>query len=127
MAALLADHPLGPDVIVMNNDLATRRVSHLASLRPRVVVVDEASALKGAGARYEALKGLCDSAERVVTMTATPYENDPLELWAVMSLTGVPGLLDAEAFGERYVSWWTFDDGNRKATGWLSPATPRPS
>ncbi|SDP46621.1 SNF2 family N-terminal domain-containing protein [Pedococcus dokdonensis] len=99
MAAFLAAHPDGPDVLIINNDLATRRVDHLTTLRPRVVVVDEASALKGAGARYEAVKGLCDAAERVVVMTATPYENDPLELWAVMSLAGLPGLPDAESFG----------------------------
>lgn len=122
MAALLAAHPTGPDIIVTNNDLATRRVAHLSRLRPAMVVVDEASALKGAGARHEALKALCDGAQRAVAVTATPYENDPMELWAVLSLAGIAGLPDADAFGRSYVSWVEYSDGTRKPTGWLSPA-----
>lgn len=121
MAALLAAHPNGPDIVVTNNDLASRRAEHLSSLRPSMVVVDEASALKGAGSRHEALKSLCDAARRAVAVTATPYENDPMELWAVLSLAGIPGLPDAEAFGQTHVSWIEYPDG-RKPQGWVSPA-----
>ncbi|KRF22918.1 DEAD/DEAH box helicase [Phycicoccus sp. Soil802] len=120
MEAFLAAHPSGPDVIVTNHDLANRRVDHLSALRPLLVVVDEASALKGAGARYEAAKALCDDAERVAAVTATPQENDPMELWAVMSLAGLPGTPDKEQFGQ-HVEWREFSDGTRKPVGWLTP------
>ena len=125
MEAFLREHPDGPDVIVTTHALAESRQKHYEAMDPGLVVVDEASALKGAGTRYEAVRGVCGEAQRVVAMTATPYENDPLELWAVLSVAGLPGLFSAEEFGQRYVRWRTFDDGSRKPVGWLSPE-PRP-
>jgi len=125
VAAFRRAHPDGPDVLVTNHDLAHRRRDHLADLRPSLVIVDEASALKGAGARFGALSGLCETAERAVASTATPFENDPLELWAVLALVGIPGIPSAERFGADYCQFRTFDDGTRKCTGWLSPQHAR--
>lgn len=121
MVKLLEDHPNGPDVIVTTHALADSRRQPFEDLRPVVVVVDEASALKGAGSRHEAVRYISEASERVIAMTATPYENDPMEFWAVLDLVGLPDLYSAEEFGSRYVEWRVFDDGSRKPLGWRSP------
>lgn len=110
-----------PDILLTTHSLAQTRHLDLEALRPSLVVVDEASALKGAGARFEAVQALCASAERSVAMTATPYENDPMELWAVLAIACIPYLHDADTFGDRYVRWQTFSSGQQKPTGWKSP------
>ncbi len=45
------------------------------------------------------------AAERVHAFTATVYENNPVEVWHVYALLGLPTLPDRDAFDREYVDW----------------------
>ncbi|MER7071023.1 DEAD/DEAH box helicase [Terrabacter sp. NPDC000476] len=111
-----------PDVLVTHHDMAHRRYSALSTMRPVVVIVDEASATKGKGERFESIRDLCATASRAVALTATPQENDPTEFWAMLSLIGVPGLPSRERFEEWYVQLRTYSNGRTQCIGWKGPA-----
>lgn len=111
---------LESDVHVVDHDYAHRNQMTLQRLRPSVVVVDEASALKGAGAKHGSIKELCRQAERAVALTATPFENNPFDLWAILSLLGFAGLWSRREFTDSFCHEDIYLDGRRKVTGWKS-------
>jgi hypothetical protein len=89
-----------------------------------VVILDEAHALKGAKATHGAVQALLDLAPlaRVHLFTATPYENDPIEMWNLYRLLGSAVLLpDRRTFEDAYVEWSNWAPGKRSPRGWLSP------
>jgi SNF2 family DNA or RNA helicase len=112
--------PLGSEIHVVNHDYAHRNQMSLQRLRPSVVVVDEASALKGAGAKHRSIKELCRKADRAVALTATPFENNPLDLWAILSLLGFAGLWGRGEFTDSFCHEEIYPDGRRKVAGWKS-------
>jgi SNF2 family DNA or RNA helicase len=112
--------PLEADLHVVNHDYAHRHRVTLQRLRPSLVVVDEASSLKGAGAKHRSIKELCRTADRAVALTATPFENDPLDLWAILSLLGFRGLWGRDKFIDSFCREDIYPDGRRKVTGWKS-------
>jgi SNF2 family DNA or RNA helicase len=112
--------PLETDLHVVNHDYVHRNQMSLQRLRPSLVVVDEASALKAAGVKHRSIKELCRTADRAVALTATPFENDPLDLWAILSLLGFPGLWSRRQFIDSFCREDIYPDGRRKVTGWKS-------
>jgi SNF2 family DNA or RNA helicase len=76
-----------------------------------VVVFDEASDLKGGGPRYEAALAVTAAATRILVMTGTPYENNPVELFHVLKVLRIPGVPpEFEEWGARFVN---FDSNDR--------------
>ena len=117
-----------PDVIVTHHDLAHRRSVALRARTPYLVIIDEASALKGGGVRFVSHCDIADLAERVVVMTATPQENHPMDLWSILRLAGLPQLHSRETFGERYCTWRDIRRRQRpSAPAGSRPVTPRRS
>jgi SNF2 family DNA or RNA helicase len=108
------------EIYVVNHDHAHRNRVTLQRLRPSLVVVDEASALKGAGVTHGSIKQLCRAADRAVALTATPFENDPLDVWAILSLLGFPELWGRGEFTNSFCHEDIYPDGRRKVTGWKS-------
>jgi hypothetical protein len=55
-----------------------------------------------------------------VALTATPFENTPLDLWAILSLLGFAGLWGRREFTDSFCREDIYPDGRRKVTGWKS-------
>ena len=106
-----------PVIRVVSHDYAQRNFGDLDCQSFSLVVVDEASALRGGGVKWEAARDLCARAGRVIVMTATPMENHPLELWHVTALTGLEVLGSKESF-EGKLQITHFRDGRRRVRGW---------
>ncbi|MGY1692312.1 helicase-related protein [Geodermatophilus sp. SYSU D01105] len=86
---------------------------------PSVLVLDEVSALKGGGADYEAVMSIASDATRVHMFSATPYENDPVEMWLIYSLLHLPDLPTLADFENYYVAWREYDN-RRQPVGWAT-------
>ena len=79
-----------------------RRQAWLEKMKWSLIILDEAQAIKNAGAaQTKALKKL--SADRRMVMTGTPIENHLGELWSLFDFSS-PGLLGTAAEFKRYVS-----------------------
>ncbi|WP_344222980.1 SNF2-related protein, partial [Lapillicoccus jejuensis] len=82
-----AGHVPLPDVVVGSHDFLHRNLQIVLGWSPQLVVVDEASALKGGGAKYESVLGVCEQApNRVIVATATPIEKGLLTVWLTSDL-----------------------------------------
>jgi SNF2 family DNA or RNA helicase len=99
------------DALVLNHESVRRRADWLSQVRPALVIVDEASALKGAGEHWKHLRGVTNEAIYRWALTATPYETDPLELWAILQLVHAAGVPGKQVFGRRFVEWRTVPVG----------------
>jgi superfamily II DNA or RNA helicase len=95
-----------------------RTRGHLWEGSPSVLILDEVSALKGGGAEYASVLPVAEQAGRVHMFSATPYENDPVEMWVVYSLLDLPHLPDRREFERDFVAW-KGRGANRRAVGWL--------
>jgi hypothetical protein len=84
---------------------------------PSVLILDEVSALKGGGAEYASVLPVAEQAERVHMFSATPYENDPVEMWVAYSLLHLAHLPDRREFERDFVQW-KGKGANRRAMGW---------
>lgn len=78
--------------------------------------------IKGAGARFRAIHDLTQRASRTVAMTATPPENNPMELYTLLKAAAAPGLWPQGVFEREFVTWRTQELGYGKAkqvpVGW---------
>ncbi|MGY1685695.1 helicase-related protein [Geodermatophilus sp. SYSU D00867] len=97
---------------------------HLWSEPTAVVILDEVSAIKGGGSRHAAVLATTETADRVHAFTATVYENDPVEVWTMYRLLGLPALPARHAFDLEFVEWRQYDD-RRTAHAWSSRAAAR--
>lgn len=88
-AAYLQDFPNGPDTLVTTHALADARRKHLEALAPPLVVVDEASALKGAGTRHEAVRYISEASDRVDSPKGLAVLHVPLGDGSTNRLQGV--------------------------------------
>ena len=120
-----AVHPNGPDVFVVTYESAVARLANLLTTPPVVLVMDEASKVKGQGRLYDAMLALSAVADRSVAVTATAYENHPEEFWAVLSVAGIPNLCPIAFFGDAYCKYRKQPDGNFKCVGWRSQEAAR--
>lgn len=99
-----AEFPNGPDVLVTTAAFLRYRIGSLAGPWA-VVILDEASELKASGANFDAAHRVCQTAGRVVALTATPYENNLMETRTILSLLDPPDLWDEATFGNLFVKW----------------------
>ncbi|EFQ83220.1 helicase C-terminal domain protein [Aeromicrobium marinum DSM 15272] len=99
--------PSGVDVVVVSHELAGNRGSVLNDRfgTPPLVVIDEAMALKSGGPRHTRISEITAAATRVLAMTATPYENSPLETYNILRLLHLPDLWTSGEFDSRFVEW----------------------
>jgi superfamily II DNA or RNA helicase len=98
--ALLAD--AGPyDLIVASYGIMQQEIERLERLRFRVVVLDEAQAIKNAGTQ-RARAALRLSAEHRIALTGTPVENHLGELWSIFAFLNPSLLGTSRAFEERF-------------------------
>ena len=84
-----------------------------------VVVLDEVGALKGGKAHYESVLVITQKAKRVHAFSATPYENNPDDLWHVYSLLNLPTWPALVDFRRAFVRM-TGPRGRQTGTEWIS-------
>lgn len=89
------------DLVVTSYGMV-RRQEWLKDIRWSLIILDEAQAIKNAGAaQTKAVKGL--RSDRRIVMTGTPIENHVGELWSLFDFSS-PGLLGSAGDFKRYVS-----------------------
>lgn len=118
------NYPQGVDLLILSYATYLSRKESLGRYSPSMLVLDEVSRLKGHGKQLQAVRALSERTPRVLSMTATPLENDPTELWAILRVTDTPDLWVKPEFEKRFVSWRTaYVDqwGNQRKVpdGWL--------
>lgn len=111
-------------VAVVSYDMLARRSSQLATFAAEMIVFDEASALKNAGARAEAVRPLVTRAEQRLALTATPIEVDAMESYRLLRLLGADKLLPPQHVFESFLLWRGFPNGDRKVMGVRPEALP---
>lgn len=72
---------------------------------PSIVVLDEVMALKGGGDRARSVARYTRRADRIVAMTATPFENHPYETYEILSLLHLPDLWPRPEFDLCFIEW----------------------
>ena len=91
------------DVLVISYGLLHQEADRLAEIDWRMVVFDEAQAIKNAGTR-RAQAGQKLKAQFRLALTGTPIENYLEELWSLFNIIN-PGLLGSrESFGRRFAT-----------------------
>ncbi len=102
----------GPDITILSYDKFHARSQENPGDWPafdfsglEVVVLDEVMSLKGGGARHRSVWDLTARVPRVIGMTATPYETQPLETYNILQAIGTPGLWPRDVFEQRFVDW----------------------
>ena len=97
----LGDPDKRPDVLLTTYGTLRRDSEQLSKLSWRVMVMDEAQAVKNTGTgAYAAASSF--PADRVIAMTGTPVENRLMEYWSIFSIVQ-PGLLGtASDFRENF-------------------------
>lgn len=92
----------GPDILILNYELANSRSQRLDTFTPALVVLDEVGKLRNGGAQWKTVKSLCQRAPRVVGMTASWLQNRPTDLHRILDAIGTPGLWPYRVFEERF-------------------------
>ncbi|WGL51601.1 DEAD/DEAH box helicase [Nocardioides sp. BP30] len=116
----------GIDLLVLSHETAHSRRQWLSRYEFAMVVIDEGSKVRGGGPSATTMAALAQRAGRALLMTATPLENNPVELWRVLSAAGVEGLWPKGTFEKRFV-WFGppfVDKWGREhpqPEGWLEP------
>lgn len=96
-----------PDILVMSYEMALSRRSWLSHTTPALLVLDEATKVKGGKQAYERVREIAQRTDFVLAMTATPLENDPMELYRLMRAADIPGLWPEGVFKHEFVTWKT--------------------
>lgn len=99
--------PSGVDLLILSYETARTRRRWLGHFGFSMLVLDEVSAVKSGGKQFETVRELAARTPRVLSMTATPIENDPTELWAILRATDAPDLWSRRVFEEEFVTWRT--------------------
>lgn len=105
--ALRQRFPGGVELLILSYETVHSRRQWLSRFPFQMLVLDEASNVKGRGQHFEAVRDLATRTPRVLSMTATPIENDPTELWTLLRATDTPGLWSQREFDESFVIWRT--------------------
>ncbi len=94
-----ADNPNGADVEVISYEklAAGGRAGTYAAKSWALVVLDEASAVKGGGKQANAAQLATRNAARVVALGATPVEMSTWEMYQVLRVVGLDGLFGTPA------------------------------
>jgi SNF2 family DNA or RNA helicase len=86
-----ADLP-SADVLLVSYEHLRARLDAYMERNFHVVVLDEASAVKGRGPEHQAAAAVCRGAGRALALSATPMEIDAMETWGLLSAVGAPNL-----------------------------------
>lgn len=97
--------PSGVDILVMSYEQAHSRRQWLEQFSPSMLVLDEASKLKGEQSFFRTVEDISRRTPRVLSMTATPLENNPTELFAILRATGTPGLWPKRVIDADFIEW----------------------
>jgi SNF2 family DNA or RNA helicase len=100
-----AAEPPAVDVLLVSYDRLNARLDTYLRSDMRVVVLDEASAVKGRGPEHQAAAQVCSGAARALALSATPMEIDATETWGLLSVVGAPNLPSEAEWGSRFVTW----------------------
>jgi len=111
------------DVLVLGHEMAHSWVKKGRLQAGQLLVIDEAAKLRGGNALNQSIRSLARFSPRVIALTATIIENDPMELWHVLNAVNTPGLWTRREFEDSIVTWTQngFDRWGRptyRATGW---------
>ncbi|GAA4960504.1 helicase-related protein [Kineococcus glutinatus] len=85
--------------------LLNRLESTAAAWRPALVILDEVTAVSGGGPMQRASRELAARAQRVLGLSATPYQSDPMQSFSVLETIGTPGLWARAQFASQFVTW----------------------
>lgn len=100
---LARQYPKGPDVFVTSYDTLAARIENDYSRRPcDVLILDEASAIKGSGVQHDAVRVMAKKASHVLAITATPLENSPMDAHAILTAMGITVPVE---FATEWVLW----------------------
>lgn len=101
-----ARFPEGLDVLVMGYETAHSRRHFLSpSHEFSMLVLDEAGKLRSGGAMWRTVREMAQATPRVVGMSATPMENDPVELFNVLAAIDTPDLWTRSVYETEFVEW----------------------
>ena len=104
------------DVLVISYETAHTQADQMAATGFRNVVLDEGSSVKGGGKEHAAVCRVTKQAERVIALTATPFENNLTETYAILRTLHLPDLWGPIEFNRRFIRWsepWVDDYGRR--------------
>jgi SNF2 family DNA or RNA helicase len=111
----------GPDLTLVSYEHLRGRKDVLAHERFTVVVLDEASAVKGRGKEHDATYEVTKAAKHTLALTATPVETDVMGTWGILRAIRAPGLPTQQAWGHNFALW---DEGYQPAYGPAVPPKP---
>jgi SWI/SNF-related matrix-associated actin-dependent regulator 1 of chromatin subfamily A len=105
-------------MVVINYDILPYWVEFIQSLKPKLIVLDEAHLLGNrATRRRKAAKAVIKGVEHRIAVTGTPYSKDVAELWSVLNLIWPKQYPDFWTFAQKYIPmirkpWgWEFKGG----------------
>lgn len=91
------------DIYVINYDILSGWVEELRKLNPKVVICDEAHALKSSKAlRTKAIKDLCKGVPHVLMLSGTPIVNRPAEMYNALNILAPTTFPSFTKFAFRY-------------------------
>jgi len=85
--------------------LKARIDSTAASWAPALLVLDECTAISGGGTEQRAALQLSSRAQRVVGLSATPFQSNPMQAFSLLEAIGTPGLGPRAHFAQTFVQW----------------------
>ncbi|PRY05315.1 DEAD/DEAH box helicase [Kineococcus rhizosphaerae] len=85
--------------------LRARIESTAASWAPALLVLDEVTAVSGGGPEQQAALALSGRSQRVLGLSATPWQSNPLQAFSVLESIGTPGLWPRGQFEREFVRW----------------------
>jgi SWI/SNF-related matrix-associated actin-dependent regulator of chromatin subfamily A-like protein 1 len=89
--------------IVIHYDIVQYWVEWLKKLKPMVLIVDEAQAIKSNGAkRTKAVKKLAKGIRHVIGLTGTPIVNRPIEVFNILYIIDKTAIPNFHTFTRRY-------------------------
>ena len=90
-----------PDVTLTSYGTLRRDFERLSSVKWRLLILDEAQAIKNPGtAQTAAVRGI--KAQQVIAMTGTPVENHLMEFWSILSAVQPKILGSQKDFGNTF-------------------------
>lgn len=93
------------DILLVSFEHLRSRLDTYPAVPFGIVVLDEASAVKGRGPEHQAAAKVCRQSVRALALSATPMELDAMETWGLLHVVDAPGLPSEATWGDRFVIW----------------------
>lgn len=102
------------NLIIINYDILPNWLHFLRSLKPQLIILDEAQAIKNRNAkRTKAVQALCKGVPHIIAISGTPLENRPIELFPALNL------IRPDVFSSFYEFAMAHCKPQRKPWGWV--------